>query len=115
MGERYDVTVTLGDGVFPLVASAEGKHGQALALVRTGSGRVPGPRSIPTELGGRVPLGTDLVAADSVRLAPHRIDAQHDVLLSGSMKPYRWTINGRPYPDSAPRGPRRANGCGFVF
>ena len=32
MGERYDVLVTLADGVFPLVASAEGKQGQGFAL-----------------------------------------------------------------------------------
>jgi multicopper oxidase len=31
MGERYDVIVTVGDGVFPLVALAEGKQGNALA------------------------------------------------------------------------------------
>jgi FtsP/CotA-like multicopper oxidase with cupredoxin domain len=34
-GERVDVLVTLGDGVFPLVAAAEGKQGQGLILVRT--------------------------------------------------------------------------------
>ena len=38
MGERYDVQVTLGDGVFPLTALAEGKNATALALVRTGFG-----------------------------------------------------------------------------
>ena len=32
-GERVDVLVTLGDGVFPLVAAAEGKGGQGVALV----------------------------------------------------------------------------------
>ena len=36
MGERYDVVVSLGDGVFPLTALAEGKNSSALALVRTG-------------------------------------------------------------------------------
>ena len=41
MGERYDVQVTLGDGVFPLVALAEGKDSTALALVRTGAGTAP--------------------------------------------------------------------------
>ena len=42
MGERYDVTVTLDDGVFPLVAAPFGKEGQAaLAVVRTGSGTSP--------------------------------------------------------------------------
>jgi multicopper oxidase len=38
MGERYDVQLTLGDGVFPLAALAEGKNATALALVRTGPG-----------------------------------------------------------------------------
>ncbi len=41
MGERYDVLVTLADGVFPLVAQPFGKQGQALALVRTGAGDAP--------------------------------------------------------------------------
>lgn len=42
MGERYDALVTLGDGVFPLVANAEGKQGHAMAVVRTGAGSTPG-------------------------------------------------------------------------
>ena len=37
MGERYDVMVMMRDGVFPLVASAEGKRGHGLAVVRTAS------------------------------------------------------------------------------
>lgn len=101
MGERYDVTVTLGDGIFPLVASAEGKHAQGFALVRTGGGRAPASTVRPAELKGRVLLGTDLVAANSVRLARRDVDTEHAVRLSGSMKPYRWFINGRSYPDSA--------------
>ncbi len=103
MGERFDVTVTLEDGVFPLVASAEGKSGQGLAVVRTGAGRRAPARSVrPRELTGQVLLGTDLDAADAVRL-PHRaIDRRHDLVLSGSMAPYRWTINGKTFPDSEP-------------
>ena len=45
MGERYDVAGHLGDGVFPLVAAAEGKAGQGLAVVRTGAGAPPVPPS----------------------------------------------------------------------
>ncbi len=41
MGERYDVTVTLKDGVFPFVAQPLGKAGLARALVRTATGAVP--------------------------------------------------------------------------
>jgi FtsP/CotA-like multicopper oxidase with cupredoxin domain len=32
MGERYDVIVRAGDGVFPVVAAAEGKDALARAL-----------------------------------------------------------------------------------
>lgn len=52
MGERYDVQVTLGDGVFPLVALAEGKNSTALALVRTGAGYPPLAAVRPVELTG---------------------------------------------------------------
>ena len=45
MGERYDAIVTLGDGVFALVAEPMGKEGLARALVRTGSG-APWPDSV---------------------------------------------------------------------
>jgi len=52
MGERYDVQVTLGDDVFPLVALAEGKNSTALALVSTGMGTPPAPDVRPRELSG---------------------------------------------------------------
>ena len=41
MSERYDVIVTAGDGVFPLVALAEGKNGLARALALYRCGRRP--------------------------------------------------------------------------
>src|SRR5699024_9354206 len=43
MGERYDVVVTVKDGMFPLVARPVGKTsgGQGLAVLRTGAGEVP--------------------------------------------------------------------------
>lgn len=69
MGERFDVTATLGEGAFPLVASAEGKSGQGLALVRTGAGGAPAATVRPAELSGRVLLGSDLDPAESSRLA----------------------------------------------
>jgi FtsP/CotA-like multicopper oxidase with cupredoxin domain len=47
MGERYDVQVELGDGVFPLVAVAEGKAAQAFAVVAPARGRRPAPACVP--------------------------------------------------------------------
>ena len=68
MGERYDVQVTLGDGVFPLTALAEGKNATALALVRTGSGTPPPADVRPAELNGTLAHYGLLHAARSVRL-----------------------------------------------
>lgn len=102
MGERYDVMVTLGDGVFPLVASPEGKIGQGLALVRTGAGQPPSATVSPKELAGRVLLGTELAAAAPVRLPAKATATTHHLLLSGSMAPYKWTINGKTFDDADP-------------
>jgi len=102
MGERYDVLVTVGDGVFPLVALAEGKQGHALALVRSAAGTAPTASARPAELAGKVILSTDLTAADAVRLKTKDVDRSHALLLSGSMSPYRWTINGKTFPNTDP-------------
>jgi len=102
MGERYDVLVTVGDGVFPLVALAEGKQGKALAVVRSGAGPAPGPSSRPSELDGKAILSTDLTAGDGVGLKARGVDRTHDLLLSRSMAPYRWTINDKTFPDAEP-------------
>lgn len=102
MGERYDVEVTLDDGVFPLVAVAEGKRGAGRAVVRTAAGRAPTGMVRPRELSRQVLLGNDLRANADVRLATKRVDRTHDLVLGGTMMPYRWTINGKPFPDSPP-------------
>ena len=102
MGERYDVLVTLADGAFPLVALAEGKNGQGLAVVRTGAGGAPEATPRPAELDGQVITAMDLVVADKARLPEAAVDRRHDLLLSGSMAPYRWTINGATFEDSEP-------------
>ena len=102
MGERFDVEVTLADGVFPLVAAAEGKTGQALALIRTGSGRPPAATVRPDELHGQVLLGTQLRASEAAQLASKTVDRTHNLLLGGGMTGYRWTINGKTFAESSP-------------
>ena len=101
MGERVDVLVTLGDGVFPLFAQAEGTTGHGQAVVRPATGELPiQPR--PDELDRRVLLGTDLAPCEYVRLVERDHDLYHSVDLGGTMSPYRWTLNGCAHPDSAP-------------
>jgi FtsP/CotA-like multicopper oxidase with cupredoxin domain len=102
MGERYDAIVTLKDGVFPLVAAPYGKQGQAMALIRTGSGSAPGPTVHPAELDGAILEATDLQPAEATRLPSRDPDTSEMVHLSGQMAPYRWAINGAPYGKNDP-------------
>jgi FtsP/CotA-like multicopper oxidase with cupredoxin domain len=102
MGERVDVEVTLGSGVFPLVAVAEGKDGAALGLVRTGAGRAPAATVRPAELERRVVLTSQARPTEAVRLADRAPDRRHDLMLTGSMAPYQWQINGAMYPHTPP-------------
>jgi FtsP/CotA-like multicopper oxidase with cupredoxin domain len=97
MGELYDAVVTLGDGVFPLVAAAEGKAGQCRALIRTGAGADPAPDTLPAELTGSVLTEAGLIAADPVLLPDRAPDRVHDLILGGGMMPYQWDINGRVF------------------
>jgi FtsP/CotA-like multicopper oxidase with cupredoxin domain len=97
MGERYDVLVTLGDGVFPLAALAEGKNTNGLALVRTGSGSAPKATVRPKELDGMIMTASELRAADDVRLKSAKTDVTHQIKLTGNMMKYDWAINGIPF------------------
>jgi FtsP/CotA-like multicopper oxidase with cupredoxin domain len=97
MGERYDVLVTLGDGVFPLVARAEGKNANGLALVRTGSGGKPSATVRPEELNGMIMTASQLRATDDVRLKSAKTDITHRIELTGGMDKYNWAVNGTPF------------------
>jgi FtsP/CotA-like multicopper oxidase with cupredoxin domain len=97
MGERYDVLVTLDDGVFPLVALAEGKNANGLALVRTGSGSTPKATVRPKELDGMIMTASQLRADDDVRLKSAKTDVTHQIKLTGGMGKYNWAINGKPF------------------
>ncbi|MBE1495897.1 FtsP/CotA-like multicopper oxidase with cupredoxin domain [Amycolatopsis lexingtonensis] len=96
MGERYDVLTTLGDGVFPLVALAEGKDATALALIRTGAGTPPPATIRPAELEGDLAGYDRLAAATGVRLPAKAPDVTHTLDLTGGMMGYDWGINGTP-------------------
>jgi multicopper oxidase len=113
MGERYDAVVTLGDGVFPLVAEPVGKAGLARALVRTGAGESPAPSYRPKELiAAPVTVGALQVRAGSA-LPRRDPDTVQDVWLSGSMRRYVWTINGRTYGDAEPLTIRQGRAGGL--
>lgn len=104
MGERFDVLVTLGDGVFQFMASAEGKGGgsDARALIRTGAGVAPAAGHYPTGMTGQLLDVSTLVAATGSGLPAKTPDREHILVLAGDMTTYRWTINGKTYDETDP-------------
>jgi len=102
MGERVDVLVTLLDGVFPLVALAEGKDSLARELIRTGAGTAPSVGALPAEIDGQLITVHNLSATEEVFLPERRPDRTHDLVLGGGMDSYTWTINSRTYRDREP-------------
>ncbi len=102
MGERYDVIVTARDGIFPLVAAAEGKNAVARALLSTAAGTPPDPGFLPTELNRRVGTADVFTATPDVGLPVGHPDVNLQTNLSGSMMQYDWAINGKPYGSNQP-------------
>jgi len=103
MAERYDVIVTVGDGVFPLVAMPEGKTATpGRALLKTVNGSPPDVNFRPPELDGRIGTVDTFTAPPSASLGSVQSDANLALELTGSMAKYDWAINGKPYPDSTP-------------
>jgi FtsP/CotA-like multicopper oxidase with cupredoxin domain len=100
MGERYDVLVTLADGLFPLVALAEGKDGNAFALIRTGPGAAVAGSVRPAELQRRLVRYPEMNATEAVALQPRRLDRTIRLSLTGGMMGYDWGFNGRGFDHS---------------
>jgi FtsP/CotA-like multicopper oxidase with cupredoxin domain len=102
MAERYDVIVTAADGVFPLVALAEGKNALARALLSTGSGSTPDPQFQPSELTKRVGTIEIFTATTPVNLGRPDPNLNLPVVLGGNMMQYNWMINGEPWSNTNP-------------
>lgn len=115
MGERYDVTITAGDGVFPLVATAEGKNASTRALLVTAGGSTPPPDYTPPELRGRLGTVGSFTATPEATFDWVRADAELPVELGGSMARYDWTINGRPFAKTQPLTMREGQRVAMTF
>lgn len=115
MGERYDVTVTAGDGLFPLVAAAEGKDALARVLLSTGSGSAPDPAYRPPELNGLLGTIEMFTATPEVDLGAADPDTGLSATLSGGMMAYDWMINGRPFSDTNPLTVRQGQRATLTF
>ena len=102
-GERYDVTVTIEDGVFPISAVPEGKDDPpAMGVLRSASGSIPSTDARPPELQRRLLSYADLVPTEPVRLTSGDPDRVIDMSLQMGGGGRRWLIDGKVYGDHEP-------------
>ncbi|MGD7003831.1 multicopper oxidase family protein [Corynebacterium halotolerans] len=108
MGERIDVEVILGDGVFPLTALAAGKDDRAFAVIRTAEGEAPTPETTFPELNSLGTFLTSFEPAERALLPAGEVDQDTAVELTGQMMPYQWglRIDGADAPGTVRQGQR---------
>ncbi|MDI3243270.1 multicopper oxidase family protein [Arthrobacter sp. AL08] len=97
MGERIDALLTVKEGFTPVMALPEGKTGQALGFISTGTGKQPLAATLPGTLEGTVVDGGQLKADPKVTLVSKSPDRTHEVHLTGGMAKYDWGINGHRF------------------
>jgi FtsP/CotA-like multicopper oxidase with cupredoxin domain len=102
MGERYDVTIDVQSGAWPIVALAEGKDQRAGAILRTSDTKPTSVTFEAAELDGTWLRYADLVAHERARLEPPNDVERIDLALTGGMRMTDWGINGRRYGDHEP-------------
>ncbi len=105
MGERYDVTIDVQSGAWPIIALAEGKDARAAAVLRTVDAvetATPDLQAAIAELDGVWLRYADLRAAPSSALTLPNDIRSRTVQLTGGMGSYDWGIDGKPFSKHAP-------------
>ncbi|WP_025512814.1 multicopper oxidase family protein [Bordetella trematum] len=106
MGQRLDLEIDLPqmDGAWPLLALREGARERSGLVVATPGAMVRKIGALSTREAPA--FDTDLMQEQSLvgldPLPQRAADVRYRVMLSGSMQPYRWAINGRTWGDHIP-------------
>lgn len=109
MGERYDVTIDVESGAWPIVALAEGKDRTAGAIFRTLDATQSAPPRLDRMLAEHDGVWlryADLRATESAafELPPASEIREIPLSLTGGMMRYDWGIDGRAFGDHEPIG-----------
>jgi FtsP/CotA-like multicopper oxidase with cupredoxin domain len=97
MAQRIDILVDLpkGAGVWPILAVREGERQQTGVILATAGMNVRKVSGMAVERAGAVTFDQELRLSALEPLAPRPADAEFMLMLTGSMQPYAWGINGK--------------------
>ena len=103
MAQRMDILLDLpGSGAFPILARLEGSRRRTGIVLATKG--APIARIAETGLDQAPPVGNSLETRLSAvePLVRRQPDLVRRIVLSGSMTPYRWSLNGDEWPNITP-------------
>jgi FtsP/CotA-like multicopper oxidase with cupredoxin domain len=103
IAQRLDLLVTVpAGGVVPVLAQREGDKARTGVLLAATGATVAKVAPAADAMAGPVDLSLETGLSALAPLAPRAADITHQVVLSGAMRPYAWTINGRPFENRVP-------------
>jgi FtsP/CotA-like multicopper oxidase with cupredoxin domain len=104
MGQRLDILVQLPaeGGAFPVLAQREGDRQRTGIILATPGAAVPKVGSLADAAAGPVDLSLEERLAALEPMAARSADASFTMMLTGTMAPYAWSIDDRPYGQHRP-------------
>jgi FtsP/CotA-like multicopper oxidase with cupredoxin domain len=103
-GQRLDILLTLpaGGGAFPILAQREGDRQRTGIILATPEATVAKVADLAEAVAPPVDLSLEQRLAAAASLPQKPADATHRIALTGSMSPYRWTIDDRDWANRLP-------------
>ena len=97
MAQRIDILVELpkGAGMWPILAVREGERQQTGIILATAGMHVRKVSGMAIKPAGAVNFDQELRLSAREPLASRPVDAKFMLMLTGSMQPYSWGINGK--------------------
>ncbi len=117
IAQRLDIRLTLpaGQGVYPVFAHREGDTARTGILLATSEARIARLSNHAEHKAPAVGLDLERLLAAVHPLGPRPADRTHAIDLTGSMKGYKWGLNGIAYGDHKPLELRQGERIEIAF
>jgi FtsP/CotA-like multicopper oxidase with cupredoxin domain len=104
MAQRLDILIDVPSegGAFPIVAQLEGTRRRTGIVLATSGAPITRITQASETIAGPVDNSLEVKLTARHPLAPRAPDLRHRIVLSGSMQPYAWALNGEYWPKIGP-------------
>jgi FtsP/CotA-like multicopper oxidase with cupredoxin domain len=103
MAQRLDILLRVpAAGAYPVFAQVEGKTDRTGIILASPSANIPKHQAAAAIAAPAVDLSLEAKLSAAAPLAARPVDLTLPLTLGGDMSPYRWSLNGRTWPDAAP-------------